>query len=224
MLIIFCGEDTVASRDKFIEFKQGKASEGYEIASLNSLESIADIDKLIGSVGLFNDKKVICGEQVLKDKKTRDTLKDYQNAGVDIVLHESSLGERELKFVYPSAKFVNSKLGSNVFTLLDSLTPGSLRSSHKYLQDNISGDNELLIFYLVKSRIRELILVKENMMEKSSLKAWQVGKLKSQASSWSTDKLTSCYNNLFKIEKNIKTSGSTFSVRQSLEMLFCFYL
>lgn len=224
MLIIYCGEDVVASRDKFIDYRKQKEDQGFEAHSVSTSNLSDDLSRLVGSIGLFADKKIICGEELLHDKKSRDLLKDYQEIDTEIILYETSLGERELKFVFPKARFINSKLGSSVFTFLDSLTPGNLKSTMSQLSQNVTSDNQLLLFYLTKSRIRELILVKENMIGASKLQAWQIGKLKSQATNWKTDKLYSIYNNIFKIEKNVKTSGSAFSIKQSLEMLFCFYL
>lgn len=224
MLVIFCGQDTATSRTRYSEYKTKKQSDGYEILTLSNTEIVTLLPELHDSIGLFSDKKIITLEEILKDKKNRDFLKDYQASSLEIVIFESVLTDKELKFVYPSATFITSKLPESVFTLLDSIYPGNLKASIMQLLSVINSDNELLIFYMVKNRTRELLLLKKNIGQPSKLQAWQLGKLKSQAVKWHEDKLTTCYDNLYKIEKNFKTSQSVFSITQALEMLFCFYL
>src|SRR3989344_1536394 len=219
MLVIFCGQDTVSSRQKFINYKQSKIDEDFEVLSIQNSNITVELSQLTDSLGLFFDKKIIALEECLKDKKCRDYLKNYQEVDIEITIFESELSEKELRYVFPKAKFINSKLPSSVFTLLDSLTPKNLNHAISQLGEVVSQDNQLLIFYMIKSRIRELILVKKNLLDNIKLQAWQMGKLKRQASMWEESRLISCYDKLFKIEKNTKTSSGVFSIKQSLEML-----
>ena len=224
MLVIFCGQDLATSRTRYSEYKTKKQSDGYEILTIPNTEIVAQLPELHDSIGLFSDKKIITLEEVLKDKKNRDFLKDYQDSSLEIVIYESVLTDKELKFVYPSATFITSKLPESVFTLLDSMYPGNLRATLMQLSSVTNSDNELLIFYMIKNRARELLLLKKELLHNPKLQVWQLGRLKSQATKWNEDKLTSYYDNLYKIEKNFKTSQSVFSITQALEMLFCFYL
>ncbi len=223
MLVIFCGEDTATSRTKCIEYRDKMKADGFDVRELQDGD-VTQLPHLVGSLGLFYDKKIVFAENILKDKKSREYLKEYQDEPVEILIHESNLSERELKFVFPKAKYNSYKFSSSVFTLLDSLTPGKLDTAVNQLQSVMSQDNELLIFYMIKGRLKELILVKSNSLENTKLATWQIGKLKSQAALWDNGKLIRCYDNLYKIEKNAKTSSSVFTVTQALEMLLCFYL
>ena len=223
MITIFCGEDTATSRNKFIEKKQYFIDKGYEIAYVTP-DTLNNFVGEIASTGLFFAEKVFFGENILNLKKNRDILKNYESEDFDIFLFESKLKDRDLKFVFTKSKIITSKFQDNVFTFLDSIYQTNLTKAIEQLDSVWTDDEEFLVYYLLKSRIKELILIKKGIPSQKKQAVWQIGKLKQQAEKWDENKLMTFYDNLYKIEKNIKTSSNVYPIKKSLEILFCFYL
>ncbi len=226
MIHIILGDDVSESRNEFVKLKEDYKNKGYEISLLNE-SNILELDKwLYQSQRLFSEKKVFFGENLLSKKEFREILKKYDTKAqeTDFILWEEKLEGRIVKFIFQNAKIHQSKLPYNIFKFLDSVYPANLEVTINYLNQIFGDVDENIILYMLQKRLRDLILIKNNLKTEKKLAEWQIYKLKSQAEKWMGDKLVTFYDALYRIEVRTKTSSGYYSIKKSLDILFCYYL
>lgn len=226
MIHIILGDDAGESRKEFIRLKEEYKGKGYEIFSLEG-GNILELDKwLYQTNSLFSTKKVFFGENLLLQKENRNILKKYDSTKkeIDFILWEGELEGRMAKFIFKYAKIHSFKLHYNVFKFLDSVYSSNLKEAINYLNQIANIIDENIILFMLERRIRDLILIKNNLKPEKKLAEWQIFKLKSQAEKWISDQLISFYDSLYRIEVRTKTSSGYYSIKKSLDILFCYYL
>lgn len=226
MIYIYLGDDTASSRNTFVEVKKSYQEKGFEIQNLDN-SNISELSKWLDrAIGLFSEKKIFFGENLLSKKPNRDILKKYDEKATpsDFVIWEEKLDERNAKKYFKNAIIKNYKLPYNLFKLLDGIYPSNLRFVLQTLQKLELTVEENIILYMVEKRARELLLTKRGAEAGKALASWQISKLKAQAGRWEEPKLVSFYDALFRIEVLAKTGGSYYSIKKNLDILFCYYL
>jgi hypothetical protein len=58
----------------------------------------------------------------------------------------------------------------------------------------------------------------------ASLPPWQRGKLAAQSKHWNRNAVTDFYDKLLGIEVSLKTGKSIYSLKESIEIVACYYL
>jgi CHAT domain-containing protein len=226
MINIILGDDVGESRKEFVRLKEEYENKGYEIFNLNEA-NISELDKsLYQSEGLFFNKKVFFGENLLSQKENRLFLKKYDNDKneIDFILWEEELEGKIAKFIFKYAKIHSFKLPYNIFKFLDSVYPLNLKEVINYMNQISNNVEENIILYMLERRIRDLILIQNNLKPEKKLAEWQIARLKSQAKKWEVNQLVSFYDSLYRIEALTKTSKTYYSIKKSLDILFCYYL
>lgn len=224
MIHVFLGDNVEASRREFIQLKDDHKAKGYEIIPLTP-DNLTELDRwLAQSTGLFADKKVFFGENLLAKKEHKTVLEKYDTTdpSVTIVLWEETLEPRLGKFIFKQAKFHASKLPHNIFQFLDAVWPTNGRTALTLLNAVATGVNEHLLLVMLQKRIRDLILLKQKLKPVKPLAQWQIARLQTQAGKWNEKRLFSFYDALYRIEVLTKTSAGYYSVKKALDIsLLC---
>lgn len=231
MLTVICGEDTVASRNHLQQLKAQFKQKGYSIQN-TTVSELPDILKSNeGVVDLFGQESVYIVENVSSKYKGRGKT-DFKTA-VDalgqsdkfhVVDWESGKSAYELSALKKKAStFQEFKPSQNIFQLLDACYPHNLKPFIRILTEVAETQEDMFIYTLLWRHVRKLIQARENKLD-SKTPPWQRGKLTAQANSWSQKTLVNFYEGLVKIDRGMKTNTSTFSIRESIEILACYYL
>lgn len=224
MVIIFCGEDLSTARKNFICYKNELGEKGYDCKNILS-DEIESLPKWLSSTNsLFATKIAFFIERSLNTKKNRDIIKLYEFDPNITILCFEELPEKELKKYFPKAKFIVSKLPESIFNLLDNIYPYNAKKTTEILKNIINSDNEMKIFYLIKQRIKDLILFKIEPSLFKDKQQWQILRLNQQSKKFSTNTLLNFYESLYKIERNIKTNSTPLTLVNMIEILFAKYL
>lgn len=226
MIYIFIGEDMTASRKAFINAKNAYIQEGFEINAL-SLSDISELQKwLYESEGLFKTRKVFFGENILSKKEQRKALEKFDtiSSDIDINIWEEKIDERVAKFFFKNAKIISHKLPVSIFNFLDSIYPENLKEVSKSLLTLTDSVDENIVFFMTIKRVRELMLLSEGKNIGPKIASWQKSRLINQMKKWPKKNLISFYDALFRIEVQNKTSTNYFSLKEALDILFCYYV
>lgn len=225
MLQIILGNNITESREQFVKFKQDYKTQGYETIELNE-ENIFQLNKWLYQADfLFSLKKAFFGENLLSKKPHREILKKYdKKENVDFILWEKDLEEKSVKTSFKNARIYNHKLPYSIFKFLDGVYPGNLTAAFNYLKQISRNVEENIILFMLQRRIRDLVLIKNNLKPEKKLADWQIFRLRSQTTKWNSDRLIEFYDALYRIEAGIKTNTTHYSIQKSLDILFCYYL
>lgn len=225
MIIVFLGDDIETSRNEFLKLRLSYQKLGWEIFELNE-NNFTQIKKwLANSQFLFSEKKVFFGENLLKNLSLVKILEDYQKRkDMEFIFWEEFADKKKIKEKLPFVIIKEFKLSANIFNFLDAIFPGNLKKAVYFLNQVSQTTNENLILYLLQKRVRDLILVKENITNGVSFYSWQLSRIKNQARLWEKEKLINFYQALFRIELFQKTGRNIYSIKKSLDILLCYFL
>ncbi|MBP9870169.1 MAG: hypothetical protein KBC53_01555, partial [Nitrosomonas sp.] len=174
---------------------------------------------------LFNSENAFFIENILSKKHHRDALKSYI-ADTNLLIHvwEETIEDRNLKKYFPKAQFVVHAVQTTLWKLLDGIYPGNLTSSLRSLSTLYASQEPIMILYMLQQRAKELILVKNSLSGKMRRAPWQEKTLLGQAQRWQDTHLKQFYKKLYDIEFGTKTGTQPYSIKEALDILFCFYL
>lgn len=227
MLTVICGDDVMASREYFRGLRTNFRDKYFEVRDIK-FEEILEIHKWLNdSPTLFFSKRVFFAENLNKklkaeDKKTKEELQKIHNdKTVDLYLWEA-VSAYELK-IAKLGIVKEFKPKDTIFKLLDAFYPGNKLQFLSILEAVSRISSDIFIFTMISRLTRNLILVKENNMP-NRMQTWQYYKLQNQAKKWKSDSLVLFYESLAKIDQGVKTSTSPFSVKESLDILACYFL
>ena len=227
MLTIICGEDVVTSRTFLSSLKNDYLKTGIEVRQIR-FDDITEINRWLGdSPTLFSQKKVFFTEFINKKikKDNKKFLAELTNISklkdVELVDWED-VGSRQLKLT-KIAKVKEFKPDKTIFKLLDCISPGNKSLFLNSLEQLSSNMDESFIFIMMARHVRNLILVSQDILP-TKMQSWQFGKLKYQARSWDTEKLVNFYEGLMRVDIASKTGKSPYSIKESLDILACYFL
>ncbi len=227
MLIIVCGENSVSSRDYFLELRKKYKEKNYEIIyiSPDSLQTVVDSSQ---SQTLFGLKQIFTTEGLSKKiSKKGDKIMEL----LDKIAHlkdsilitwEEGIGKRNLNFT-EMGQIKEFKPGKNIFQLLDLCYPANLKNFLNMLENITSEKNEMFVYLMLIRHIRNLLLLKIG-ANISGLQQWQLGKLSHQVGYWKENQLISFYDKLLGIDISTKTGKNPYKIKDSLAILGCYYL
>ncbi len=225
MIKVVCGEDFVASREHFLKLKKDYQSQGYEILE-GSAENFFDlISKADYSSTLFAQKRAFFFSNLLKKLRRKKEFKKALErfaSGEDILVIHEQMDKYELGKALPGAEVLNFRFSKNIWKLLDSFVPGRRQEFLEIFGQVSKHQPEQLIFHLLYKRLRELILIKKGASLPSPV--WLRRKLERQAAFWDEQKLFSFLEHFAKIDRQIKTSATPFSLKDLLEIIFAYAL
>jgi hypothetical protein len=231
MLTIVCGEDIGTARNQFLKLKDDYKKKGFSLQDIDTT-SLPDLYKNSqGVVDLFGRQSVYVTNNLSAQYKgrTKTEMKDIiQKISTDTDFHildwESGKSAYDLATIKKiTSGFYEFKLSKSIFELLDSTYPGNLKSFLSTL-DIISASQDIIFIYtLLWRHVRKLILARNNIFDNKT-QPWQRGRITAQAKTWKEHALLNFYNGLIRIDHGMKTGSSTFDVKESIEILGCYYL
>jgi hypothetical protein len=224
MIYVICGEDSIASRDYFVNLKKNYYQKNFLVIELKEDDFYQLTETEIFS-SLFYQNKIFFAENlyqtISKNHKLLDKINQLFRDKNNLYIWENK-SKYELKN-FTQLKIIEFKLEKNMFILLDNFFPGNKRNFFQLFHQLINEKKEGLFFYLLAKRIRQLLIIKSG-VKPESIQSWQLKKLKYQAEKWSMDSLIRLYQSFFNIEQDIKTSQTPYSLTQLLDILICYFL
>jgi len=231
MLTIIAGEDTVTSRHKLQELKEQYRKKGYSI----DVVSTADIPDLLknaeGVTNLFGQESMYIADNASSKYKGRAKT-PYKEAIQEIAKSDSIhlIDWEEGKSAYDlttikkiATTFYEAKPPKNIFELLDACIPGNLNDFLKALAIVNTSQDIGFIYALLCRHVRKLHLASEGIID-TKTPPWQRGKLSLQSKKWDPKKLQKFYEGLARIDISMKTNTTPYDLRESIELLVCYYL
>lgn len=228
MLITVCGEDSVSSRDYFLELQKKYKEKNYDVISISSdsLQMIVDSSQ---SQTLFGLKQIFITEGLdkkisrKKDNKIIELLSKIDDLKESVLIDwEEGIAQRDLKLA-KTGQVKEFKPDKNIFHLLDLCYPPNLKNFLNLLENITTEKNEMFVYLMLLRHMRNLLLIKTG-TKISSLQQWQLGKLSRQARYWKEDKLISFYDKLLGIDIAVKTGKSPYKIKDLISMLGCYFL
>jgi len=225
MLKIFCGSNTADSRRSFISEKSALEKRGVSCIVIESSD-MENLDAMVAQhESLFSKENAFFIENILSKKHHRDALKQYiSDPTLFIHVWEEKAEDRNLRKYFPKALFSVHADQSTIWKFLDGLYPGNLQSSLRALSKLHSSQEPIMLLYMIQQRAKELILVKNGLSGKVRRAPWQEKTLLGQANKWQDAYLKHFYKKLYDIEFGTKTGIQPYSIKEALDILFCFYL
>ncbi|MEK7633404.1 MAG: hypothetical protein AAB437_01000 [Patescibacteria group bacterium] len=229
MLTVVCGEDSIASRNYFLEQEKYFREKDFEIVNLDVKQVLELNDSEASSASLFSqkiiyfasglNKKILKKLNVKTEKKIKDIIFSKE---IHLYDWEEEITSRDLKSI-KGIVIKEFKPSQNIFKLLDSCYPGNFKTFITTLNILSKSTEDIFIFIMLARHMRNILIVK--MGDKiPKLMSWQIAKLSNQAKYWRLENLINFYQGLHRIDVNSKTNGTPFSVKKSLEILACYYL
>lgn len=232
MITIYCGEDTAASRLAYTHAVQTLQKGGdFQVREL----VVKDLPALLTNdteTGLFANQIIYTLEHLNKQlgrKSAKDTYwmaldKLAQDPAIHIVVWEKDLPKRQLRYATTAKLQVKeSKPDASIFALIELCTPTQKVEFLSGLDRFCTKTNEMFVYIMLLRHIRSLVALS---VDPTSVKLppWQVGKLKAMAHAWPTPNLIAFYDKLMAIEMSLKTGRNAYSIKQSIDILSCYYL
>ena len=228
MLYIFHGDGIAASRKLLAEAIAKDRDAGHEIHVLEGDKlSPADLESTLATESLFSTETLVI-ENLLSRLRSKDKdacialLSNYQGDKNILVWDKKEITKPNLAKL-PRAKISLSKVPTALFTLLESLQPGSARRSLDLLHELVGARHaspvteDIIVFTMIARQISYLIMVKSASNPKFS--PWQIGKLRTQASFWENKQLEHFLSRLLRIDLSIKSGASKLSYTDHLDIL-----
>jgi len=229
MLIIICGEDSISSRNYFLDQQKIFTEKDFEIVNIDYKQVLELDDSEASSVSLFSQKRIYftsgLNKKVLKklNVKTEKTIKDIiTSKEIQLFDWEEETTSRDLKSI-KGIVIKEFKPSQTIFKLLDACYPGNLKQFIFILKTISESTEDIFIFIMLARHMRNILITKQG-ERLPKLMSWQVAKLANQAKYWSLENLINFYQGLHRIDVNSKTNGSPYSVKKSLDILACYYL
>jgi hypothetical protein len=228
MLTIICGEDVVAAREYFSKLRHDLEAGNLSIQDVDPVTIKDEISKNDTVLNLFSDK-VIYFTSGLNGYISRGgrTTPEYieqisQSKELEVYDWEPGKSSRDLRLAkYGTVK--EFKPQKNIFHLLDACYPGNRQGFLTLLQTVAQSSDDMLIFTLLSRHMRALLLSKYGEFG-PRVQPWQRGKIQSQAKYWQDEKLAGFYEGMTRIDVSLKTSGTPYTLKESLDILACYYL
>lgn len=228
MIQIICGEDIINSRNYFYELKKKYLSKRFEVTEISPMQ-ITDIVKWLSeSMSLFYEKRIYFSQQINKyiGKTNKsdflDILSRISNLEHILLIDWEDTSSRFLK-IKNIGQIKEFKPSTSIFKLLDICYPGNQKVFLQNLNMLLQTENENFIFVMIHRYIKNILLAKINNLP-TNMSPWQKQKLIYQAKRWSTDLLLKFYQALYKIEISNKTGTNPYGVKNSLDILSCYFL
>ncbi len=229
MLTIICGEDSIASRNYFIDQQKLLQEKNFEVVNLD-YHQVLELDETGSSESsLFTTKRAYftnsLNKKVFKKMSDRNEKKIkaiVASKEIQVFDWEEEISARDLKTI-KGVVVKEFKPSQNIFKLLDSCYPGNLKTFISTLSTVSESTEDIFIFIMLARHMRNILIVKTG--EKiPKLMSWQIAKLSNQAKFWDLKNLVNFYEGLHRIDVNSKTNGTPFSIKKSLDILACYYL
>ncbi len=205
-IIVLHGDDEKRLYERLQKFVSVAKERGWELTYLN--ESSSSIREQLSTSSLFSNDRFF----VLKDIKTlgkKETEWISNNSekleGTLIIYHIGTVPVGVLKSLPKETKVEEFKLPVILWNFLDGIIPGNSERIIKNLHKIVETEAVEFVFTLISKLFRDLYWAKT---EPTSMPypSWRIGKIKSQASKFTVEKLQEIISLLSEIDIKVKTS------------------
>ncbi|MCJ7826107.1 hypothetical protein MUP56_00630 [Patescibacteria group bacterium] len=219
MVTILHGDNIVASRNELNRLKG--AAKGKEIRDINGKNlDEASLRQAVESSSLFGDTLCIVIEQLFTNLGRKEKLiKLYASILMDaskqneIILWESKELGKTAVSLFPANCIKFFKLPAVIFQFLDALRPQNQKNLLTIFDGLVNTEAPELVLYMIESRVRQLIEVKDGVMP-NKMSPWQQSRLTNQGKSFTMDKLLVMHQQLIDLEYSFKTGTAPFTLSQ----------
>ncbi len=229
MITLLHGDDIEGSRNVLNSLK--KSAKVGEVRQLNgkSLDE-STLTQALESRSFFGGDSLVVIENLLSTlgRKTKsiegftDILRKNEKQ-TDVILWEGKeITPGIVKNLGPSVQVKLFKLPVVIFQFLDGIRPGNTKTVLGLSQQLLQTVPAEVVFVMIVRRLRQLIMLRDNVAPEG-LQGWQIGRLTSQAKSFTMEKLVTMYKKLLDTEVSIKTGASPFTLSQLLEQFIIDY-
>lgn len=233
MIVCFCGEDTATSRkayqDYLQSFKKKDPQVRFELITAKDLPHIVDNPP---DTSLFSTGVIYTIEQLNKQlgrKSAKDTYwvaldQIANNPDLQVAIWERDLPKRSVRYSSVSAiKVKESKPDASIFSLVALCSPSKKTAFLNELNRFCDKTNEMFVYIMLVRHIRNLVVM-STQPELVKLPPWQLNQIKADARAWKDHNLLGFYDKLIAIETSLKTGKNAYTIKQSLDILACYYL
>ena len=227
MLYIFHGDGTSASRKLLQESLVKEKSLGREIRVIEGDKLLVkDLDTHLSTASLFSTESLLI-ENLLGRLRSKEKdaciqlLAEYQGDKNIFLWDKREVTKPNMAKLAGVAKISLSKAPTALFTLLESLIPGSAKQSLDLLHQVVRESEDIVVFTMIARQISYLIIMKTATSPKFA--PWTMAKLKTQSTLWETKSLEHFLSELLKIDFAIKTGRSKLSYTDHLDLLLLIY-
>lgn len=222
MLQIFHGDNTALSRKLLQDAIAKERQLGRQIQTLEGDKlTPRDLDSTLATANLFSQETLVI-ENLLsrlrsKDKDACLELLAKYSGDKNVLLWDKKEVTKANLSKLPSVRVSLSKAPTALFSLLESLGPGSAKRSLALLHEVVASTEDIVVFTMIARQISSLIIIRSATSPKFS--PWQLAKLRSQAANWSDKQLTTFLSRLLQIDFAIKTGATKLSYTDHLDLL-----
>jgi len=224
---VLCGNDEVAIDKAFLSIRAKYVA----VTSFEPPFLYGDVENALISENLFGNDTLVVFNSFVKGsrrgvlpKVTQEILPLIQNTQTDIVFIE--LDEKKIstyKQIFPKALYSTFSIPRHLFYFLNGLYPTNLTQAYSEYKKTIEASAPDLVFYFLKRRVRELVLLSEGALT-GAYQPWQKAKLQSQLTRWKKQRLVSAYKSLYRLERDMKSGATPYVSDKSISLFLSFYL
>lgn len=228
-IYLFIGEDNYSLDKQYLRFRQN-----YQATRFLTAFNRFTLENEVANLGFFPEKKLFIVKNVFLNQIRVGKIN--QNLTNNLRLLSGFLGEQDFLFweqdskkrkyydlFFPELKVREFKITPFLFSFLDSFMPGNLKRNYVLWQKTQTQNPAELVFFFLKRRVRELILLSNNSLS-GRYQSWQLTKLKKQLQSWKPQRLKHLYLTFYKYERGVKTGTNPLLSEQFLETVLTLYL
>lgn len=205
-IIVLHGDNVVKSRQRLEKFIDSAKKRGWIIKRSTDDEK-KTIHEIMSSRSLFGTETLLLIEKpsLIKKQDLVWLKRPSSSTGTIVIYGSSILSKTFLKSLPEGTKVEEFKLPKIIFTYLESIYPGNVKSALEMLHKVANSEPDELILYLLARHLKNLYWVKLD-PSGAPLPSWQVQKLKSQTNRFSQGKLEALIRKLAELDVEIKTS------------------
>lgn len=231
MLLIFCGDNTVLSRDELIKEKQKILKSGKYIQTVDA----GDVIELIKSGGsdaidlftgspVYETSNLIATLRKSYARKAKEQLRRIADDNSIELLDWEDKSTYDLGIDKDKFTFVHEyKMSENTFTLLPTIIPGKKTLFLTKLQSLSDSQPIELTFSMILRHFKLMISLSTGARPRDN--PYLIRLAQSSLPHWSKESLLKFYYRLLTIDLNVKTGRNTpLNMREQLEILASFVL
>jgi hypothetical protein len=231
MILIFCGDNTVLSRDTITQEKQRLIKSGKYIQTVDA-NSVIDIIKSGGSDAIdlfagapvYETTNLIASLRKSYARKAKEQLRKIANDSSIELLDWEDKSAYDLGIDKDKFSFVHEfKMSENTFTLLPTIVPGKKTVFLTKLQILNESQPVELTFSMILRHCKLMIALSTGVRPRDN--PYLIRLAQNSLSHWPKDSLLKFYYRLLTIDINIKTGRNTpLNLKEQLEILASFVL
>lgn len=223
MILLLHGDNTVASQGKIDQLRLDVPKEQYYPYEAKSL-AIETLVQTLSSSSLFGpEKKLVVINNPLGNKTILEQIPAPSEEITLVFCEQKKLTPSQIKSFksqFSSLTDLEFKSDNAIFTFVESIKPGDLRSVD-ILEKQLGNEAAEVIFTMLVRQFRLLLLSRNNSKsgpdDWQKLSSWQLGKISSQAKAFSPEQLRKAYVELEKLDYQNKTGQLPYSLMEGIK-------